>query len=85
MMWFPVNADSVTIYWSFMGQIPFTLCVMATSTADQIYNLAYMGFILTACILSYVEIHCVNITICIAHPILGILFHSNYTSTVKKQ
>lgn len=56
---------------------------MATSTADQIYNLAYMGFILTAFILSYVEIHCVNISICIADPILG-MFQFNCTSTIKK-
>lgn len=57
---------------------------MATSTADQMYNLAYMGFILTAFILSYVEIHCVNISICIADPILGMLFQFNCTSTIKK-
>lgn len=37
-----------------------------------------MGFILTAHILSYVEICCVNISICIADPILGMLFHFNY-------
>lgn len=83
-MWFPVNADFVTIDWSFINQIPFTLCVMATSTADRIYNLAYMGFTLTAYILSYVEIHCAHIRICIADPILGMLFHCNYTSTIKK-
>lgn len=57
---------------------------MATSTADQIFNLAYMGFMLTAYILSYVEIHCVNISICIADPILGMLFQFNCTSTIKK-
>lgn len=65
MMWFLVNADFAMIYWSFMGRIPFTLCVTATSTAAQIYNLAYMGFILTAYILSCVEIPCVNVSICI--------------------
>lgn len=50
-MGFPVNADFVRMFWSFMGQVPFTLCVMAASTAEQIHNLAYMGFILTAYIL----------------------------------
>lgn len=84
MMWFLVNADFAKIYWSFMGRIPFTLCVMANSTAAEIYNLAYMGFILTAYILSCVEIRCVNVSICIADHIGGMLFHFNYKSTIKK-
>lgn len=67
-----------------MGRIPFTLCVMANSTAAEIYNLAYMGFILTAYILSCVEIRCVNVSICIADHIGGMLLHFNYKSTIKK-
>jgi len=38
-MWLPVNADFIRIDWSVRSQIPFTLWVTATSTADQICNL----------------------------------------------
>lgn len=83
-MGFPVNADFVRVFWSFLGQVPFTLCVMAASTAEQIHNLALCGIYthnlyLTLCKIkslekTSLEIHCVSTSACRADPMLGMLF-----------
>lgn len=70
VMGFPVNADFVMMYWSFIAQVPFTLLGEAWPIWD-LYSQLYLPLYKKPLEKSSLEIHCVSVSVCVADPCWG--------------